>query len=94
MVGLVIIQAAFFAHYRPLVALALCAESFKVIFLVSEAFIFGSIPTGHQLIFPVVTGIVTILSTALLLFLTADRLSDEDENEELARAKRKLRKNK
>ena len=93
LVGLVIIHAAIFAHYRPLVSLALCAESLKVFFLLIEAFIFGSVTIGQHLIFPVITGFVTIFSTIGLLVLTSDGLSSDDENLELVRKARKLRKN-
>jgi len=93
LVGLVIIHSAIFAHYRPLVSLALCAESLKVLFLLIEAFIFGSVSTGQHLIFPVVTGFVTIISTIVLLVLTTEGLLSDDENSELVKKARKLRKN-
>jgi len=93
LVGLIIIHAAIFAHYRPLVSLALCAESLKLIFLLLEAFIFGSVSTGQHLIFPVVTGFVTIFTAIGLLVLTTDGLLGDDENLELVKRARKLRKN-
>ena len=93
LVGLIIIHAAIFAHYRPLVSLALCAESLKLFFLLLEAFIFGSVSTGLHLIFPVVTGFVTVFSAIGLLVLTSDGLSSDDENLELVRRSKKLRKN-
>ena len=92
LVGLVIIHAACFTHYRPLLYLAFSAESFKVLFLLSETFIFGSIASDQRLIFPVVTGLVTLLSTLVLLYLTAEDLSDIDENTDLMRKSRKLKK--
>ena len=92
LVGLVIVHAAIFAHHRPLVTLALSAESLKVTFLILEAFVFGSVARGHQLIFPVVTGLVTVLASCGLLFLTSEGLSIDDENRELVKRARKVRK--
>ena len=81
---------------RPLVSLALSAISLKLLFLISEAFIFGSVPTGQHLIFPVVTGVVSACVTIALLFLTTnDSPSSAEEKEDLDYLKkRKQRKNK
>ena len=93
LVGLVIIHTAIFAHYRPLITLALSAELLKISFLVLEILVFGSIKAGQHLVFPVVTGVVTIISCIGLLFLTSDGTLDDHENLDLVKRARKLRKN-
>lgn len=98
LVGIVIIHAAIFAHYRPIGYLALSVISVKVLFLLVETFIFGSIAPGQHLIFPLVTGFVTIAVTFILPFVTGDAVSlsgdhdDSDKSGELAKKVRRLRK--
>lgn len=100
LVGIVIIHAAIFAHYRPIVNIALIVVSVKVLFLLAETFVFGSIASGQHLIFPLVTGFVTIAATLLLPFVTGDAVfsggekNDCDESSELAKQARRLRKTK
>lgn len=79
-------------------SLALSAISLKLLFLISEAFVFGSVPTGQHLIFPVVTGVVSALVTIALLFITANGSpfsADEKEDLDFLKKQRKQqRKNK
>ena len=98
LIGLIIIHTAIFAHYRPLSSLACCSQVLKLFFLITEAFIFGSVATGGQhLIFPLVTASVSIAATILLLWLTSSSLDgckDSEENGEILKKSRRLKKNK
>ena len=92
LIGLVIIHAAIFAHYRPLVTLASLSQLLKLIFLIFEAFIFGTIASGQHLIFPIVCAVVSILATVLLLWLTSEGSSSSDNDDDLLKKSKKLRK--
>ena len=95
-----LISFSFCFSFRPLLSLALNALVLKLLFIVIEAFVFGSIPTGQHLIFPLVTGVVSIIVTIALLVLTSSNgnssVDDSEDSPDLShRAKqRKQRKNK
>ena len=84
--------------FRPLLSLALSALVLKVLFIAIEAFVFGSIPTGQHLIFPLVTGVVSIIVTIALLVLTSNGSSTADDHEDrpelIKKTKRKNHKDK
>jgi hypothetical protein len=90
LVGLVVVHAAVFSHYYPLVTLAVCALSLKVLFILAETFIFGSIAAGQHLIFPLVAGLVSIVVSIALLFVTGDCSFYSDENAELVKRVRRM----
>ena len=77
-----------------MVSLALSAITLKLLFLISEAFIFGSVPTGQHLIFPLVTGVVSAGVTIALLFITSNGPTEDDAEDLDFPKKRKQRKNK
>ena len=93
--GVIILYAAIYAHYKPLAHLASVAFGLKLLFLLAETFIFASIGVGQHLIFPIVTGLVGLIVT-LSLPLIAGGFSifgeDDDENNELVKQARRLRK--
>ena len=61
--GVIILYAAVYAHYKPLANLASVTIGLKLLFILSETFIFASIGVGQNLIFPLVTGAVGLLVT-------------------------------
>lgn len=84
--GLIIIHTAIFAHYRPLVFLSLSALTLKLLFLLSEVIIFGSIAAKRSdLLFPFISCIVSLAATVAVPFCTGDSIFARDENSELLR---------
>ena len=96
--GVIILYAAVYAHYKPLANLASVTIGLKLFFILAETFIFASIGVGQNLIFPLVTGAVGLLVTLSLPYIV-DGFSvfgdfDDDENNDLVKQARRLRKSK
>ncbi|XP_071748471.1 uncharacterized protein [Lepeophtheirus salmonis] len=67
--GLIIIYSAIYSHYKPVVTLAAASLFVKILFLSTEAFIFGSIVPDQNLIFPLISSFVALGATLALPFI-------------------------
>ena len=67
--GLVLLHLAIYVHYRPLVSLALISLTTKLFFYLSQAWL-GTIVGAPNLVFPVVTCIVSMAVTTAVPFVT------------------------
>lgn len=87
--GLVIIHLAIFAHYRPIISLAFSAVLLKFIFYISQAFYFQTITNLHNLVFPIVSCVVSLFAIAAIPYVLNDgqffTSTTTDENMELFR---------
>ena len=98
--GVIILYAAVYAHYKPFANLASITIGLKLIFILAETFIFASIGVGQNLIFPLVTGTVGLLVTLGLPYIVdgcsvfGDFDCNDDENNDLVKQARRLRKTK
>ena len=82
---------------KPLSHLASFAIGLKLLFILAETFIFASVGIGQDLIFPIVTGVVGLIVTLSLPVLAGGYsifCEDDDENSELVKHARRLRKTK
>jgi len=70
--GLIVLHLAVYVHYRPFVSLTLCALVAKLIFFLGHSPLgFGTIGGAPNLVFPIVTCLVSIVVAAAVPFVTA-----------------------
>lgn len=85
--GLVLAHLAVYAHYRPLVSLALSSVGVKLVWLLAHLWVWPSIRPSPELLFPLVSCGVTIVAVVLVPLATSDTpfWGGDDENRELLR---------
>ncbi|XP_059093990.1 uncharacterized protein LOC131889024 [Tigriopus californicus] len=86
--GLILAHLAVYAHYRPLVSLALSSVVVKLVWLLAHIGIWPTIRPSPELLFPVVSCGVTLTGVILVPWATGDTplwVAGDDENRELLR---------
>lgn len=89
--ALIIVHVAIFVHHRPLISLGFWALVLKFLFYITHAFYFKTIRSLPNLMFPMVSCLVSVIATAFLPYALNDGqffFSTEpttDENMELLR---------
>jgi len=92
--AVVILHVAIFVHHRPIISLGFWVLLLKLLFYVSQAFYFKTITSLPNLMFPLVSCLVSLVATVLIpyalndgqFFFTSENTSDE--NSELLRQMR------
>ena len=83
-----LIHLAVFSHCRPLISLAASTAASKLLLIFLHLVVFRTVSADHNLIFPLVTGILTLLAILSVPFVAGSEgqrydMNDYSENEEM-----------
>ena len=85
--ALLVLHLAIYSHHRPLVWPAFCCVGLKASLLILHTFVYKYIPLDQQLVFPLISAAVAIVSVLLVPVATREGLPFQgDENKEILKS--------